>query len=1234
MTSALIGSCALGRDGDASATVVAPPPVFLQRKAGCGDLASIMTGVPSQLDVQELLTAPDFVRRLARSLVFDQQRVDDVVQEAWLALVQRPPQARGAVVSWFRSTLHHLAGNRTRDEARRRRRELAVARPEALPSTAEVLAREEQRREVVAAVLALPEPYRGIVLARFFDELEPREIARVRGMPAATVRSQLHRALEMLRQQLDERHGSRQAWGLSLLPLAKPGHAGGMGLFTAAGALLMAKILIGVGVMALLVFGLLSFATGPAGPPPAAEQQVITTAAAAASEVRAPDAPTSERVAIASQAAAAAAATGAGGLRGRVVHEDGRPAPNCLVRVLGIDGIALFADARATGGQRTLPLSRGEARTGDDGVFTIAGLSPRSEYVVNADADGPDRTLRLCSVTPFPERTADLGDFVLEPKATITGRAVDESGAAVAGAEVLAMDLPAALAAVLPFDRFVPENGGMLWIPFPDVAGSGNGAGYRDALRSYLGSDLFMQADLDRRPELGTIVVDRLPWLEAIWRELPIARSTTAADGSFTVRGVEPGGNLLLVRKPGLAIGSKARVVAPQGEQRDVGDVTLPAGEELRGTVLDADGKAVAGAEVRVGSIGALGCRGIAFCEAPVTTHGGGAFRVPGLGRGRVMVAARASARDAWQVIGPVTTDDDVELRLPQRCCLQLKLSRDDGAPVTGLALELYCGPDLGELRRAGLQTQLATPAPRQAGDGVWSLAEVPVGCYTLHVQADDAMSVETMVVLPRPEPLAVTLPAAAGVRVRVLDTAGHAIAGAKIYVDRGDTTPRAVLPTSYGLPRWSSPPLLAGVTDLEGELQVAVPKKGGSLMAIHPLHVPGSVRVEPGAATADLVLPPPGTISGRLFDRGAPADPRRYRVFAEVDTIMNVPLPDLRAGLAPDGSFVFPSVAPAQYKLYAAKVQPEALSLQRLVADFESLVMPRFFADRPVGHRLTVEAGANAMLEFDVDPNQAKPGEVPARLEGRARVDGVPLAGAVLERCLEQYRYTTIATVSADGTFAVDTLKPGKQTLRLASNERVALWEGELSLQSGESRFLDLAMTTGSLSGTASFATRLPITGHRATAIGACNGGTVVRGAEIDAAGRFVFAALPAGDYEVTATGPDGKSNPVRTAIAAGAAAAPVHLDLLEVTVLSGRILGDFAPRNAIVLLRSDVWTYGNSLRDDGSFHFSDVEPRVFTLELMIRGKTLELDPRTFDMSLGSQRNVQVRIAGPAKPK
>lgn len=86
-----------------------------------------MTDVPSPCDMHELLTAQDFVRRLARSLVFDQGRADDVVQDAWAAAMQQPPRERAAAGSWFRSVLHNLARRRSRDEARRRARERCSA---------------------------------------------------------------------------------------------------------------------------------------------------------------------------------------------------------------------------------------------------------------------------------------------------------------------------------------------------------------------------------------------------------------------------------------------------------------------------------------------------------------------------------------------------------------------------------------------------------------------------------------------------------------------------------------------------------------------------------------------------------------------------------------------------------------------------------------------------------------------------------------------------------------------------------------------------------------------------------------------------------------------------------------------------------------------------------------------------------------------------------------------------
>jgi RNA polymerase sigma-70 factor (ECF subfamily) len=60
----------------------------------------------------------------------------------------------------------------------------------------------EQREQVRRAVLSLPEPYREVIALRFFSELSLIDIAIVTGRPEGTVKSQLHRGLDRLRQGL------------------------------------------------------------------------------------------------------------------------------------------------------------------------------------------------------------------------------------------------------------------------------------------------------------------------------------------------------------------------------------------------------------------------------------------------------------------------------------------------------------------------------------------------------------------------------------------------------------------------------------------------------------------------------------------------------------------------------------------------------------------------------------------------------------------------------------------------------------------------------------------------------------------------------------------------------------------------------------------------------------------------------------------------------------------------
>lgn len=164
-----------------------------------------------------LLSDDGFARRIAIGLLRDREGAEDLVQEAWLTVLEKPPRHDSNPRGYLATILARLRLRKRRSEGRRVARERSTARDGAVPEAAELVARAEIHQRTVAAVLALDEPYRATVLLRFFEDLTPEEIATREHLPADTVRTRLKRALSMLRARL-EREGRdwREEWAVAL----------------------------------------------------------------------------------------------------------------------------------------------------------------------------------------------------------------------------------------------------------------------------------------------------------------------------------------------------------------------------------------------------------------------------------------------------------------------------------------------------------------------------------------------------------------------------------------------------------------------------------------------------------------------------------------------------------------------------------------------------------------------------------------------------------------------------------------------------------------------------------------------------------------------------------------------------------------------------------------------------------------------------------------------------------
>ena len=158
--------------------------------------------------------------RLARAIVRNDAEAEDVLQESYLRAFAAIGDFRGeaALATWLsRITINEALG-RLRSQRRRANLNVELAEPEQariipfpLAATSDDPERTMAQRQILDIVERasdkLPEVYRVVFVARVVEGLSVEETADALGLRSATVKTRLHRARTLIRQDLETQIG-------------------------------------------------------------------------------------------------------------------------------------------------------------------------------------------------------------------------------------------------------------------------------------------------------------------------------------------------------------------------------------------------------------------------------------------------------------------------------------------------------------------------------------------------------------------------------------------------------------------------------------------------------------------------------------------------------------------------------------------------------------------------------------------------------------------------------------------------------------------------------------------------------------------------------------------------------------------------------------------------------------------------------------------------------------------
>lgn len=411
-------------------------------------------------------------------------------------------------------------------------------------------------------------------------------------------------------------------------------------------------------------------------------------------------------------------------LAGRVVDADGEPVAEASISLLETTQITLEGSGFSSGS-----MTRGVAKTGEDGRFVIADLEPGT---VELQVDAPGHRRKRVPGLRIPEHgDAPAVEIALDPGAAIEGRVLDAQGTPVRDAMVRA-EGERNEEGVLSFAGGHTDADGRYRL-------NGLEVGRHEVYAESSERDLRAQGFLEVRPGTNRLDLTFPSGVEVSGRAIgpgrnPVAgasvqlrnlqsgqgrQATSGADGSFLFTDVVEGEYRLQGGGRGFAASSMPGTVRVGRVPVEGLELRLSAGAVIRGRIhgLAPEQRDEIHVSAHAPESGEL---------LQGTVDSEGSYRVAGAGAGEWLVAAHLSSGGSANGRVQVREGDEeavLDLQLPEGFTLSGRVLLDR-VPLPGAQVNLQGGD--GEV-------SLTTNA-RTAHDGSFSVSRLAGGSYTLLV--------------------------------------------------------------------------------------------------------------------------------------------------------------------------------------------------------------------------------------------------------------------------------------------------------------------------------------------------------------------------------------------------------------------------------------------------------------------------------------------------------------------